>query len=449
LSRQQESSPRSRHNRLSVRLVGLFLLTGLALVVLIATTVGGIWRDQYRHAVQPHLELYVNYLLRDLGDPPDPRAAQALADRLPVEIMIDGPEVEWSSTPERIERDEVDIFHARRVGRVRIEFGEYGHDRLLIRSQVSEHRVTFLLEEREGRRRGAWGLGLLILLVLGVLAACYHGMRWLLKPIGQLDAGVQRIGAGELDHRIQIKRRDELGALAESVNAMAEDLQHMLEAKRQLLLAISHELRSPLTRLKVTTALLEESPRVEDVQRDIDEMERLITELLEAERLNTRHAPLNPEWLGLDELVHEFVAEENVEDQLEVNITPGLGKVQADPIRLKLLLRNLVGNALRHNRPDIGPVILSVEPDGQSLLLRVADHGPGMNADEVSRAAEPFWRPDSSRQRGTGGFGLGLYLCLKIAEAHGGSMEIYNEEGSGTRVQVSLPVEQDTRPAYS
>jgi signal transduction histidine kinase len=115
------------------------------------------------------------------------------------------------------------------------------------------------------------------------------------------------------------------------------------------------------------------------------------------------------------------------------------GNSLLDPIRIKLLLRNLASNALRHNNADNGPVLLSVEQTAVNTIFRVQDFGGGMTAAQIRHVTEPFWRSDTSRQRTTGGTGLGLYLCRKIAEAHGGHLEVQSVLGQGTNVVVELP----------
>src|SRR5690606_16795651 len=119
-----------------------------------------------------------------------------------------------------------------------------------------------------------------------VLLGCYFAVRWLVKPIQWIQKGTARLGQGDLNYRINADRHDDLGALAADINHMADDVRDMLEAKQQLLLAISHELRSPLTRAKVALEFLEDSQVKHDLLGDMREMEHLIADLLESERMN-------------------------------------------------------------------------------------------------------------------------------------------------------------------
>ena len=222
---------------------------------------------------------------------------------------------------------------------------------------------------------------------------------------------------------------DELGDLAERVNGMAKSLQGMLEAKRALLLAISHELRSPLTRARLNAELVDDSDAKAALLRDLAEMRDLINDLLESERIAAGHRALQIEEVDVTALIDEVLAARFASARVAVEADRGIGPVRADPMRLKLLLRNLVDNALRHSANAAQPPRVQFGRNAEGRLrLAVRDHGPGVDADQLARLAEPFYRPDSARQRATGGVGLGLYLCRLVAEAHGGRLEIRRME---------------------
>jgi signal transduction histidine kinase len=231
-----------------------------------------------------------------------------------------------------------------------------------------------------------------------------------------------------------------LGDLAERVNQMAHSLQSRLDAKRALLLAISHELRSPLTRARVNAELVGEGEHRDALLRDLGEMRDLITDLLESERLATGHAALQTEGVNLAALVREVLAAQFAQATLTLQLDDKLGTVQADPMRLRLLLRNLVDNALRHNAGAVQAplVVLAGDADGQ-LRLSVRDFGPGVSDEELARLAEPFYRADRARRRATGGFGLGLYLCRLVVQAHHGTLAFRRAE-PGLEVTARWPM---------
>ena len=193
------------------------------------------------------------------------------------------------------------------------------------------------------------------------------------------------------------------------------------------MLAISHELRSPLTRARLNVELLDDSAPRQALLHDLAEMRDLITHLLESERLAQGHAALQAEPTDLAALVHD-VADTAFEGRvLQLQIEDVGGPVLADPTRLRLLLRNLIDNALRHGA-DGGPptVYLQREADGR-IAMGVRDCGRGVAPEHLAQLGEPFYRPDVARTRSAGGTGLGLALCRLVAQAHGGELRIRSE----------------------
>jgi signal transduction histidine kinase len=220
---------------------------------------------------------------------------------------------------------------------------------------------------------------------------------------------------------------------------MADDIEGMLEAKRDLFLAISHELRTPVTRARVAVELIEDDVQREAVAADMKEMDSLISDLAEAEAMLTRHSTLNRQPHSISQLILAELNEYFVDSGIAAPKPSNDDYALLDGMRIRLLLRNLLKNALRHtdlkqNRPT---VIAAVGEEG--LLLEVKDSGEGIDAQHLGRVTEAFYRPDASRQRKTGGFGLGLYLCRNIVVAHRGTMTIESEPDKGTSVTVNIP----------
>jgi signal transduction histidine kinase len=416
-----------RHS-LKARLVALFLLLAFALsgafLFGMQKALGIGWRD----AARPLVSDYVDRLAAEIGSPPAIERARALAQRLPITVRIDGPQVHWESHPRSAEQG-----HWR------------GHDRwaaedgLLARTTADGHRIAFGLNVQPWRDRPrVWGwLTLATLLLLTLFA--YKYVRRLLRPLDDIRAGAQRFGRGEFGEAIPVRRNDELGDLAGDVNAMASSIHQMLEAKRALLLAISHELRSPITRARLHVELLPESGeaalRREALLRELQEMADLVTELLESERLGQGHAVLQRETTDLGELVREFAAGAGVASEIE----PGLPQLQLDRMRMRLLLRNLVDNAVRHGAAAQPPLLRLSRDADSHVVLTVRDFGPGVDEAVLPQLAEPFYRPDASRERATGGVGLGLYLSRLIAQAHGASFTLRNVR-PGLEVSIGFAV---------
>lgn len=428
-----------KHHRHSLggKLIMLFVLTALLFVALIGGGIGKYFRLHFEDNIRPHLMQYLEYVQQDIGIPPDRQRAAELAQKLKVDIYIVEPEGRWSSNGRSIDINALTAEHSFRHNAT--EYGiSVNHQLEYFWAQLGQ--TTIYINVPNIRPERKWSGALLILVPLAVLFALYHLILRLIRPVNTLIAGVRRFGKGELDHRIHMNRRDELGELADSFNDMADDIQQMLDAKRQLLLAMSHELRSPLTRAKVSLELMEDGVQRDELAKDLNEMESLIEELLESERLSTRHRALNRQRYDLNALIDELLQQHfsTLKQSAQQPHEPII--VDVDGMRIKLLLKNLLENALRHTPDGARLPEIKLQREGDRVMVVVRDFGRGIEAEHIPHLTEPFYRADASRHRETGGYGLGLYLCRMIAEAHGGTLSIASEVGKGTTVIVKLPL---------
>lgn len=438
--RWQHQARHALAHSLRMRLVAMFVLLALAMTATFLAGMQYALRIGWRDAARPLVTDYVGKLADEIGTPPRIERAQALVQRLPLSVRISGPTVNWSSAG--ADADGAHNGHPPWWGEPR---GEADSPRFFERSTADGHRIRFGLNVQAWHDRPrvvGWAtLGALLLLT----ALMYARVRRMLRPLDDIRLGAQRFGTGDFTQAIPVRhaqRPDELGELAATINTMGADIHHMLEAKRALLLAISHELRSPLTRARLNTELLPESsdvaPARDALLRDLALMRDLVSDLLESERLATGHTALLREPTDLAALVAEVVQQ-----------LPGAPMVQQqcdrvpsaalDPVRLRLLVRNLLDNALRHTPPSGPAPVLDVREEGGALVLRVRDFGPGVANDQLPQLGQPFYRPDAARTRDGGGVGLGLYLCRLVAQAHGGSFTVGNAQ-PGLEVVVTLPL---------
>lgn len=429
-----------RH-RLTFRLLLLFGGSALLLLFLLGGGMRFVLKGHFQDAIAPHMVQYLEYVQQDIGSGGDRQRAQQLARELNVDIHIFDRHGAWSteSTPLDLAALEPVKEVARNGIRYRLADAR-GRHYLLTENQG----VTMAFGVRHPRAdRGLWRIVVSLLVLLLVLMLLYHFTRRLFAPIEEIRDGLKRYGAGDLDWRIRVNRRDELGALADSFNDMADDIKRLLDAKRQLLLAVSHELRSPLTRARLSLELMDDTSQGERLRRELDEIERLVSEILEAERLDGRHRVLQATAQDLAALLGDIVASHFPQRPV---ITEGLGQALpaiVDAARIRVAIRNLLENALCHNSGDGPPVQLALGHEEGGISIRVRDHGEGIAAEHLPHLTEPFYRADPSRQRQTGGYGLGLYLARVIAEAHGGRLDIDSRVGEGTEVRLWLPA----RPA--
>lgn len=443
---------------LSARLLGIFILTAIVYAV-VGRFVYLLVLDQdfLRQVVGAHISLHADYVLDDIGSPPDIERAKAITKRVPVDIRLSGPGIDWASDPAFPPLDlitfgplPIDFLGLDEKGQRNLE--TWARNLQLVRfGQYQRHAYVELV--RDGYRiviaspriaespRPDLTQPAIVLMSILVLVGCYFAVRWLVRPIKWIQKGAARIGQGELDYRIRATRRDDLGELAADINHMADDVKHMLEAKQQLLLAISHELRSPLTRAKVALEFLDDSQVKHDLLGDLREMERLIADLLESERMNAGHTTLRRSSVELGAMLQSLIHSEFHDHFEHINLRlPSQPVVRdVDEVRVRLVAKNLIENALRYSPPGAAPVEVELEAKPGMVVLRVRDHGPGIPAEHLSRVTEPFYRADPARSRSTGGLGLGLYLARRIAEAHRGSLSIESELGHGTLCTVMIP----------
>jgi signal transduction histidine kinase len=428
---------------LRVRLVALFLLLALAMTAIFVIGMQKALSIGWRDAARPLVVDYVDKLAADIGSPPRIEAAQALVQRLPLSVRISGPQVNWRSNP-----NEPDYEHRWRDSPAGANSWSDEAPRFFERTTADGHRIRFGLSVQTWHDRPRFIGWITLGLLLALTALAYARVRRMLRPLDDIQAGAQRFGAGDFAQSIPVhhaKHPDELGELATTINTMGADIHQMLEAKRTLLLAISHELRSPLTRARLNTELLPETPDVQQSRaallRDLGQMRDLVTDLLESERLASPHAALHREPTDLAALVAEVVAALDGTPAIAQNLQADVPVLQLDRTRMRLLLRNLLDNALRHSVDAAQPPEVSLVQTAEGAIqITVRDFGTGVPDDQLPHLAQPFHRPDTARTREGGGVGLGLYLCRLVALAHGGSLVVRNAQ-PGLEVAVLLPVQ--------
>ena len=277
----------------------------------------------------------------------------------------------------------------------------------------------------------------LAILALAVAIGAWPLARRLARRLERLQTRVEALGAGDLAARIDVEGNDEVAALARSFDRAAERIQALVEAQRDTLAAASHELRSPLARIRMAVELLGENgdPALRArVERDVEDLDELIEEILLASRLSTLERPVRRERIDLQALAAEEAARAGVE------FTGGPATVEGESRLLARLIRNLLDNAARH--ASGGPALVELEQRADRIVLRVSDRGPGVPGGERERIFQPFYRRPggcAGNDDENGGFGLGLSLVRQIARRHGGDATCRPRDGGGACFEVSLP----------
>jgi len=277
-----------------------------------------------------------------------------------------------------------------------------------------------------------------LVLVLVAVASALLARR-ISRPVERLTEAVRRLGAGELGARVPMGERrgaDELAQLTRAFNDMAERIERLVAGQKELMANVSHELRSPLTRIRVALELLPHDggagARLKDVEADLDELERLIEDVLTTTRLEATGVPPRLGRMDAREVLMD-VAERAAGDPrlaagaVRVAAGPAI-ELTADRALLRRALWNLVDNAAKYGAP---PIMLRAEQHGDHVELSVTDRGDGIPPAERERVLAPFYRLDKARTpgkesggEGTGGFGLGLTLASRVAQVHDGAITI-------------------------
>ena len=289
-----------------------------------------------------------------------------------------------------------------------------------------------------------WGmpsyLWLVGLVTLAVAVGAYPIIRRLTQRLESLQRGVERWGEGRLSERVPVEGSDEVAFLAARFHEAAERIERLLASHKALLANASHELRSPLARIRMGLELMDggSSAQREEMRRSIAELDALIGEILLASRLDASATDIAEptEAVDLAGLAAEECARTGAELELSDAVAARGGlELSGSPRLLRRLMRNLLENAQRHGAGD---VVLHLNLSGEGAELRVSDRGPGVPPAERERIFEPFHRLPGASER-EGGVGLGLALVRSIAQRHGGRVHCEDRPGGGASFVVWLP----------
>jgi len=323
--------------------------------------------------------------------------------------------------------------HGDRIALTMDDGGSHFGPRHIMRIDLPDGRTVLA---RMRLPRGESGLHILTVVLVvagGVGLTAFPVTARLTRRFEILRSGMERWGTGELTARVDGTGHDEVALIARTFNRAAERLSLVLQSQKALLANASHELRSPLARLRVAVELwlMETSAEIHaEIVRNLGEVDQLVDEILLSSRLD--HAGSDPGRTAPVDLLG-LAAEEAA--RVGASLEGVSAEIDGDAKLLRRLLRNLLENAGRHGRP---PVEVEVSQSGNDARIVVSDRGPGIATADRERVFEPFYRPAGRGEAG-GGWGLGLALVRQIAERHGGRVACDENAGGGSRFVVQLP----------
>jgi len=290
-------------------------------------------------------------------------------------------------------------------------------------------------------------IGAVIALLLGVFLS-----RTLTRHIRELTQATHAVSEGDLSQQVPVRSNDELGELAQAFNKMSSELSRSVNARKQMTADIAHELRTPLSLIlghaeAVHDGVLPPSrENFEIIREEAERLEQLVNDLRILSLADAGELSITPQTIEPGRLLREVAAIYQYQTQrknifLDVEIDSPLANIEVDPGRMTQVLTNILDNALRHT-PEGGRILLSAKEVSDQVELAIHDSGPGLNAEDLERIFDRFYRTDSSRQRDgdfPGGSGLGLAIARSIIQAHGGQLTAESESGKGLKVIVRLP----------
>ena len=291
------------------------------------------------------------------------------------------------------------------------------------------------------------GTGLLAIILVSWLLT-----RMLSQPVRMLQGATEQLGEGNLAVRVPhavTRRRDEVGELGRSFDAMAAQLDSLIHSHKQLLRDISHELRSPLARLQVALELAKDSAgdaagdELERIGREAERLNELIGEVLALARFEQETVQTKREPLQLDEILRDITEDAAFEaESMGKSVTLGQADpclINGDRLWLGRALENVIRNAIRHTEAN-STVAIDLASQGEAAKITVRDHGPGVPESALVNLFEPFFRTSEARDRHSGGYGLGLAIAQRAVQLNDGEIEAVNHDEGGLQVNITLPL---------
>ncbi|WP_415238019.1 ATP-binding protein [Seleniivibrio woodruffii] len=379
---------------------------------------------------------YVQYLVRDIGNPPEKARAEKLAERLGLFVSYESDSESWTAgvSPDDFPDRKLLEFFSREGLSIS---SAHGYTRIV--SSADGGILTLLMFPEKGEISKLRNLMFVLCgIMMVILAGTLLIIRRMLSPVKKMHAAIEEVKNGNYGHKISQSGRDELAQLCRMFNGLTAEVERAVRSRERLLADVSHELRTPLTSMRVAADMVADEELKQSLIEDINSMDTLTGKVLESARLGVSDRILEMDTVDFSALVRRCAGKfRNRGSNIELSIYENIS-LCANGLMLESLMTNLLENAVKYSVNTDSPVKVTALKDADGLTVTVSDKGQGIAAKEIPYVFEPFYRSDTARTRNTG-YGLGLSLCKRIVELHGGTIKLRSEEGAGTEVVFTLP----------
>lgn len=402
---------------LYLKLFTIYSLTFFAIMFALTIAVKKSRPVTIENSIRNNIANYSQYISDDIGTPPNIKRAEEIQRHTRLDIAILGPGVEWSN--------DIGLLNAVKENRIKKK-KKHGW-------VVEKDGYTFIYGTRNLKDPGLhWEIIITFILAFAIiLTISYRTVKRVMKPIMEMKEAAAAFGEGKWDTKIIVKSHDELAELGNTMNNMAKKIDSHFRNLKDLYLAISHELRSPLTRMRVATEFIHDEKIKQSLNEEINALDRMTGMLLERERLSARPEILEKRPVNLSEVLERVTKKYS-----DINLHLPINEIiTVDVNRFELALSAIIENAFKHGRP---PVHITTGASHDKIWIEIKDHGDGISKENIEKIGEPFFRQNEARtaSRTSDGFGLGLSLAHSILKAHGVLLSARSDNGTVFRIEM-------------
>jgi signal transduction histidine kinase len=398
------------------RLLLIFLGLAVAIAITIVVSYKHFSTKPLKQVIYKNIYNYAYYLTDKIGTPPTVVSSKKVADETGLVIGVLGEGINYRSIDTLPDIKEIEREY-KKQGLLKIKYDEF------FLTLVERDNYIYIV----GLDSLNYQLPIILFVIIGSVSVLLILIAYLLvlkmfSPLFEIKEAAHEFAKGNFEHKLKSQGSGLLVELSNSVQDMSFKIKSMLDGKRELLLAIAHELRTPITTAKLHLEFIENSERREKIGNELNEMSELISNILESERLKDGHERLELKEVNISSVcrivIDKYFGNYN-NISLEINSNP---LIIVDEMKYSVAIKNIISNAITHGGDKKIRIIVT------ESSLSVIDYGPGIPADQLNHITEAFFRVDKGRGRKSGGVGLGLYLVKQIIDSHGHKIEISSDK---------------------